>query len=374
VSDPLLPGYAQARATGSPRGRFELQEGRPAPGRYTAGVERAPLPFTAPALLAPMEGVTEPCFRDLVLERNRPEVLGGAFTEFARVVRGPLARRTLVGHLGPRRHAAPVGLQLMGADVAGVAESARRAEELGAPLVDLNFGCPSKGALRGCAGSALLDEPQRVEELVAACVRAVARVPVTAKIRAGGTDDRRLEEIARAVEQGGAALLTVHCRTRLEAYRDTADWERLRRAVRAVSIPVCGNGGVATHADLARLLAETGCRYVMVGRAALGDPWIFEGRVVERAEAARFLLEYVEALAALHGASPRMAAGRVKQLLRHWTAGRLLEASDDSWLALDDDALLTRVAGAAERPDWRFPERRASGRLAALGIPEARGA
>lgn len=306
-----------------------------------------PLPFTAPALLAPMEGVTEPCFRDLVLARNPPDVLGGAFTEFARVARVPLPRRMLRAHLGPWKHGAPVGVQFMGADVAAVAESARRAEEIGAPLVDLNFGCPSKGALRGCAGSALLDEPHKVEELVAACVRAVARVPVTAKIRAGGVDDSRLEELARAAENGGASLLTVHCRTRVEAYRDTADWERLRRAVGAVSIPVCGNGGVARHADLARLLAETGCAYVMVGRAALGDPWIFTGPAVERAEAAGFLLAYAEHLRAHHGCSLRIRAGRIKQLLAHWTAGGLCDANRAAWMSAADEELLRRLAEAA---------------------------
>src|SRR5215471_397058 len=99
------------------------------------------LPFTAPNLLAPMEGVTEPCFRDLVLLRNGPESLGGAFTEFVRVVREPLPMRTLREHLGPRRFPAPVGVQLMGSDVAALAETARRAIAAGAPLVDLNFGC-----------------------------------------------------------------------------------------------------------------------------------------------------------------------------------------------------------------------------------------
>jgi nifR3 family TIM-barrel protein len=299
-----------------------------------------PLPFTAPALLAPMEGVTEPCFRDLVLARNPPAALGGTFTEFARVVSVPLPRRTLREHLGPWRHAQPVGLQLMGSDPAAVAESARRAEECGAPLVDLNFGCPAKGALRGCAGAALLDEPRKVEALVAACVGAVARVPITAKIRAGGADDRLLEDLARAAEQGGASLLTVHCRTRVEAYRDTADWERLRRAVRAVSIPVCGNGGVARHADLARLCSETGCAFAMAGRAALGDPWIFAGHVASRAEAAEFLLEYAARLQAHHGASRRMVAGRIKQLLHHWTAGALCGAGRTAWLAAGDDELL----------------------------------
>lgn len=313
-----------------------------------------PLPFTAPNLLAPMEGVTEPCFRDLVLRENPPEALGGAFTEFARVIQVPIPRWLLNEHLGPERHAAPVGLQLMGAEVAHVAESARRAEELGAPLVDLNFGCPAKGAIRTCAGSALLDDPAKMEALVAACVGAVARIPVTAKIRAGGADDARLEELARAVERGGASLLTVHCRTRAEAYRDTADWERLRRAVRAVSIPVCGNGGVSTHADLARLRSETGCAFAMVGRAALGDPWIFSGRRVTAAEAADFLLRYGSELARRRTTSVRAIAGRLKQLLRHWTAGELCTGAHAEWLALDDSTLLERLLERAG-PTARHP-------------------
>ncbi|MEQ1893130.1 MAG: tRNA-dihydrouridine synthase [Planctomycetota bacterium] len=145
----------------------------------------------------------------------------------------------------------------------------------------------------------------------------------------------------------GRDPLTVHCRTRAEAYRDTADWERLRRAVRAVSIPVCGNGGVATHADLARLRAETGCAYTMVGRAALGDPWIFSGRRVTATEAADFLLRYGAELARRRTGSVRAIAGRIKQLLRHWTAGDLCGNEHAAWLALDDETLLARLIALA---------------------------
>ncbi len=302
------------------------------------------LPFTAPNLLAPMEGVTEPCFRDLVLARNPPTALGGAFTEFARVVQVPLPRRALREHLGPRRWPAPVGLQLMGSDPGLMAESARRAAEVGAPLVDLNFGCPAKGALRTCAGSALLKDPRQVEELVRACAEAVTDRPVTAKIRAGYEDDALLEELARAAEAGGASMLTVHCRTRAEGYQEVVDWSRLARAAASVSIPVCGNGGVRVHADLERLRRETGCRYAMVGRAALGDPWIFSGTRVEAADAARFLLEYAEALGASGTCRASGAAGRVKQLLQFWTAGELLGGQRGEWLReADPERLLERL-------------------------------
>jgi tRNA-dihydrouridine synthase C len=299
-----------------------------------------------------MEGVTEPSVRDLVLARNSPSELGGAFTEFVRVVDHPLPRHVLSRHLGERRFGQPVGLQLMGADLASLAESARRAIEVGAPLIDLNFGCPAKGALRGCAGSAVLRDPAQLERTVRACVDAVPDHPVTAKIRAGYDDAERVEDLARAAEAGGASMLTVHCRTRAEAYQDEVDWTRLARAALAVSIPVCGNGGVNAHADLERLRRETGCQLAMVGRAACGDPWIFRGVRVTSADAARFLADYADTLKSL-GASTKGAAGRVKQLLVHWTAGGLTgadEASRALWLREADPArLLARLAEAAGR-------------------------
>ena len=329
----------------------------------------ATLPFTAPALLAPMEGVTDPLFRDLVLARNGPEALGGATTEFLRVIDRPQPARRVAEALGragpgyapsPGDHGRPVGLQLMGSDAAAVAATAEAAVAVGAPLVDLNFGCPAKGALRGCAGAALLDEPAAVEALVAAVARAVdGRVPVSAKLRAGGEDDALLEGLCRAAEAGGADLVTVHCRTRAEGYRDTADWHRLERAVAAVDIPVCGNGGIDTHADLARVLAATGCRYAMIGRAALADPWVFSGHRATDAECAAFLLEYAAGLAArghddaAAGARGGKGGSRVKQLLAHWTAGEgphgLLGPDRRAWLRIRDEAeLLDALARAGD--------------------------
>lgn len=306
------------------------------------------LPFTGPWLLAPMEGVTEACFRDLVLQRNPSRKLGGAFTEFVRVVDHPLPERRLREHLGPERFEAPVGLQLMGSDLECLAETAARAIEVGAPLIDLNFGCPAKGALRTCAGSALLRDPAQLERVVRTCVDAVPGSPVTGKIRAGFDDAQRLEELAQAVEAGGAAMLTVHCRTRSEGYQEAVDWSRIARAVQAVQIPVCGNGGVHTHADLEALRKATGCDYVMVGRAALGDPWIFSGRAVSAAEAARFLLQYADVLERRRGCSQRVVVGRLKQLIRHWTAGGLCDPDRQGWMReCDGERLLARLRAIA---------------------------
>ncbi|MEX2207809.1 MAG: tRNA-dihydrouridine synthase family protein [Myxococcota bacterium] len=308
------------------------------------------LPFTAASLLAPMEGVTEPCFRDLVLARNHARALGGAFTEFVRVSVAPIPRALLRRELGPRRFAQPVGVQLMGNDLEHLARTARNAVEVGAPLVDLNFGCPAKGAIAGCAGSALLRDPPALERVVRAVVRAV-HVPVTAKLRAGYDDADRIEELALAAENGGASLLTLHCRTRAEAYCDAVDWSRIARAVRAVSIPVCGNGGIASHADLARMRRETGAAFAMVGRGALADPWIFSGHRATRGEAARFLVEYADTMRDRHQWPAGGIGARLKQLLRHWRAGGLV-ADPETRLSLlrerSAEALLTRLRREAD--------------------------
>ncbi|MEX1023647.1 MAG: tRNA-dihydrouridine synthase family protein [Planctomycetota bacterium] len=322
------------------------------------------LPFSAPYLLAPMEGVTEPAFRRVVLAENDAAALGGTFSEFARITNHALSAKVLARHLNLDERAGtaprPVGLQLMGSQAEHVAASAANAVEAGAPLVDLNFGCPAKGALRSCAGSGMLDDPASIERLVRLTVEAVAgAVPVTGKIRAGGDDDSRVEELARAVENGGAALLSVHCRTRAEKYADTADWQRLVRARTAVSIPVCGNGGIECHRDLERLRVETGCAFSMVARGALRDPWIFSSTPRDRSDMRRFFRAYDAAMAADGNREHRRFA-RWKQLLKHWTACgwpadleqrndwmrspdfRTLEAKLDAWsnvaLAADSDA------------------------------------
>jgi tRNA-dihydrouridine synthase len=311
---------------------------------------RLTLPFTAPWLLAPMEGVTEPCFRDLVLARNAPQALGGAFTEFVRVHGSPVPAWKLREHLGPRRFAQPVGVQLMGNDLERLARTARLAVECGAPLVDLNFGCPAKGAISGCAGSALLRDPAELERVVRSVVEALPGTPVTAKMRAGYDDASRVEDLARAAENGGAAMLTVHCRTKAEAYCRDVEWSRIARAVESVSIPVCGNGGVERHDDLERMRRETGCALAMVGRGALADPWIFSGRRATRVEAARFLDEYATTMRERGQFPAGGIAARVKQLLRHWTAGALVpdEAARTEWLReRDGEALLARIAAIA---------------------------
>ena len=308
------------------------------------------LPFTSPWLLAPMEGVTAPSFRDIVLARHAPSDLGGAFTEFVRVIDRPVAKREMHKHLGTRRFPIPVGIQLMGSDLECLTGSASNAADLGVPVLDLNFGCPARGALKGCSGAAALKDPSSVEATVRAAVKGVdGRTPVTAKIRAGFDHDRDVEVLARAAEAGGAAMLTIHCRTRREGYQEEVYWSRITRAVEAVTIPVAGNGSAWLHSDLERMRRETGCAFVMVGRGALRDPWIFSGRDVPTSEAAAFLHEYAEVLEVL-GAPRRAAVGRVKQLLQYWEAGRLVgdQGGREGWLRDNDtEGFLARLESLA---------------------------
>ena len=308
------------------------------------------LPFTAPWLLAPMEGVTDPCFRAVLLARHGPEDLGGACTEFLRVVDHGYRPSQVRKHLGEKQGSIPVGVQLMGSHEGALAATAEAVLQTDAAFLDLNFGCPTKGALKGCAGSALLREPRRLESIVRTCVQVCGPdLPVTAKIRAGWDDAESVEELARAAEAGGASMLTVHCRTRSEHYTSQVDWTRIARAVEAVKIPVCGNGGVLNHGDLQRMRTETGCAFVMVGHAALADPWIFSGQEVTAQAAADFLHEYSLALESA-GAGPRKRAARLKQLLKVWSAGRLISDAADrkSWMSeRDPERLLVAMEARA---------------------------
>jgi tRNA-dihydrouridine synthase len=304
-----------------------------------------------------MEGVTAPSFRGHVLKRHSAADLGGAFTEFVRVVQGPVAKSEMRKHLGTELFPTPVGLQLMGRDLEGVRVSVGNAIDLGVPVVDLNFGCPAKGALRGCAGAAALKNPAGMEETVRTAVAgAEGRAPVTAKIRAGFDHAEDVEVLARAAEAGGAAMLTIHCRTRREGYCDEVDWTRIERAVNAVSIPVAGNGSAWEHSDLERMRRETGCAFVMVGRGALKSPWIFTDREISRQEAATFLIEYHDTLKDL-GARPKGAVGRVKQLLNYWTAGGLIQSEEQRgvWMRETDfEAFEARLRGESVGVPVRF--------------------
>jgi tRNA-dihydrouridine synthase len=275
-----------------------------------------------PVLLAPMEGITDPVFRHLVCGLGG---VGAAVTEFVRVTVAPVPAHVIRTFLGPPLPETPVAVQLMASAPDHLAVSAARAEAGGAAWIDLNFGCPAPTVFAHCAGSALLADPDRMASLIRAA-RAGTRLPVSAKMRAGITDPHRVEELCLAAAEAGAALITVHGRLRTQPYSQAATWAWIARAaavLRPLAVPLCGNGSVDRPTDVMRMRAETGCDAVMIGRAALADPWIFRqaagGPPATPAEAHAFVIAYHDAVAALRG--PRAALAKLKQLITYWRAG-----------------------------------------------------
>lgn len=227
-------------------------------------------------ILAPMEGVIDHTMRQLLTS------LGGidrCVTEFLRVsdrLLPPRVFRRLCPELdsgGVTLSGVPVYLQLLGGQAAVVAENAARAAELGAPGVDLNFGCPAKTVNRSDGGAIILREPRRVYDITAAVRRAVpAEIPVTVKSRLGYEDRDLFPEIVRAVDEAGATELAVHARTKSHGYRPPAYWEELARAQELTRLPLIVNGEIWSPDDALRCQRVSGCQDLMLGRGALCRP------------------------------------------------------------------------------------------------------
>jgi len=172
----------------------------------------------------------------------------------------------------------PISQQIFGSDVKSFVEAAKIVESKMAPdILDINMGCPvPKVAVKNQAGSALLKNPEKVGEIIKAVVEAV-NVPVTVKIRSGwDANSINAVEIAKIAEANGASAITVHARTRAQGYSGKADWNIIKKVVDAVNIPVIGNGDVISCYDAKKMLDETGCSAVMIGRGLLGNPWLIK--------------------------------------------------------------------------------------------------
>ena len=170
----------------------------------------------------------------------------------------------------------PISQQIFGSDVNSFVEAAKIVEKRMKPdIIDINMGCPvPKVAVKNQAGSALLKNPERVGEIIKAVVEAV-KVPVTVKIRSGwNANSINAVEIAKIAEANGASAITIHARTRAQGYSGRADWNIIKAVVDAVNIPVIGNGDVVSCFDAKKMLDETGCSAVMIGRGLLGNPWL----------------------------------------------------------------------------------------------------
>ena len=237
------------------------------------GLRVGPLVLPGRALMAPMAGVTDAGMRRVAAR------FGASLVVSEMVSASSLA----IGHRESLNRAEGRGLDLHVIQIAGrepydLAEGARLAEASGAAIIDINMGCPAKRVTGGYSGSALMRDLDHAARLIAATVEAV-RVPVTVKMRLGwDAGSMNAPDLARRAEQLGVKLVTVHGRTRCQFYGGKADWSAVRAVKQAVRIPVVVNGDCHTAQDARRMLADSGADAVMIGRAAVGQPWLV-GRI-----------------------------------------------------------------------------------------------
>ena len=222
-------------------------------------------------ILAPMAGVTDLPFRLICKEQGA----GLLCMEMVSAKAVHYNNKNTEGLMEIHPDEQPVSLQLFGSEPDVMAEAASKIEEKPFAILDVNMGCPVPKVVNNHEGSALMKEPKLVGEIVSALVKAIKK-PVTVKIRKGFDDDNiNAVEIAKIIEASGAAAIAVHGRTREQYYSGKADWDIIRQVKEVVSIPVIGNGDVTDAFSAKKLMDETGCDGIMIGRACRGNPWIF---------------------------------------------------------------------------------------------------
>jgi nifR3 family TIM-barrel protein len=223
-------------------------------------------------VMAPMAGITNLPFRLMVRELGA----GLATTEMVSAMGLTMGKKKTIEYMESHSEEKPLAIQIFGSKPDIMARAAQMVVEAGADIVDINMGCPAKKVVKTGAGASLLRDIKKVAEIVSA-TRCACPVPLTAKIRAGWSHDQPpAHEIARVIEDCGADAITVHPRFASQGFSGRADWTIIAEVKQRVKIPVIGNGDVFEPSHALKMKSETGCDGVMIGRAAVGNPWIFK--------------------------------------------------------------------------------------------------
>lgn len=250
-----------------------------------------------PLVLAPLAGYTDSPFRRIA----RRNGAGIVFTEL--ISSEGVARRIgkSLDLLKFTEEERPIGIQLFGKNPEVMGEAARIAEQAGPDMIDINFGCSVRRVVRSGSGAALLEDPVKLGAVAEAVVKSV-KIPVSAKIRTGSDErNKNYLEILHVLQDSGISLLTVHGRTRAQAFKGSADWSVIGEIAENAIIPVIGNGDISTHKEARSRLESSRCSAVMIGRGAVGNPWIFSGHEPGWNEIVNQINEHLEMMVEAYG-------------------------------------------------------------------------
>jgi tRNA-dihydrouridine synthase B len=248
-------------------------------------------------ILAPMAGLTDSPYRRIA-KKNGAALVYTELISAEGIVRYNRKTADLMKFSDEER---PVGIQLFGSNPLVMAEAAKKVESLNPDFIDINLGCSVRRVLRGNSGAALLGEPLKLAELAYKVVNSV-RIPVSAKIRIGiDTQNLNYPEIIRILQESGISFIAVHGRTRAQAFKGEADWNIIREIKRISRLPVIGNGDIKSYAEAMNRLESSGCDGVMIGRAAMGNPWIFSGHVPDNKEIVKQIEEHLDLMLDFYG-------------------------------------------------------------------------